>query len=211
MQRTLLLATSNPGKAAEFQRLLGKAVRFLSLDEVNVDMPDETGETFQENAELKATSVATQSGMITVADDSGLAVDALQGKPGVRSARFAGLHASDAENRTMLLAQMESVAPPDRSARFVCALSLASPDGKVCTRLGLLEGTIADRERGTFGFGYDSVFETSDGRTLAELPAATKNAMSHRGKAVDEILPCIERMLSYGDPSIDGSPPDDPS
>lgn len=211
MLRTLLLATSNPGKAAEFQRLLGKGVRFLSLNEVNVDMPDETGETFQENAELKATSVATQSGMITLADDSGLAVDALQGKPGVRSARFAGLHASDAKNRTTLLTQMESVPPPDRSARFVCALSLASPDGKVCTRLGLLEGTITDRERGAFGFGYDSVFETSDGRTLAELPAATKNAISHRAKAVDEILPCIERMLSYGDPSIDASPPDDPS
>lgn len=203
MRRTLLLATSNPGKVAEFQSLLGKDARILSLVDVNVTMPDETGETFQENAELKATSVATQSGMITLSDDSGLVVDALQGQPGVRSARFAGLHATDAENRTKLLREMRHVAVADRSARFVCAVSLATPDGTVYTELGVLEGTIGVRERGTSGFGYDRLFELPDGRTLAELSLAQKNAISHRAQAIGMMMPCLERVLRDDDRAAD--------
>ena len=201
MRRTLLLATSNPGKAAEFQRLLGKGVRILSLRDVDVTMPDETGVTFQENAELKATSAAAQSGMLTLSDDSGLEVDALHGNPGVLSARFAGLHATDAENRAKLLREMEQVRASDRSARFVCAVSLATPDGKVCTKLGVLEGTIGERERGTSGFGYDFLFEVPGGQTLAELSSADKNAISHRGQAIQKMRSCIERKLRNADRS----------
>lgn len=201
MRRTLLLATSNPGKAAEFQRLLGKGVRILSLRDVDVTMPAETGVTFQENAELKATSAAAQSGMLTLSDDSGLEVDALHGNPGVLSARFAGLHATDAENRAKLLREMEHVRASDRSARFVCAVSLATPDGKVCTKLGVLEGTIGERERGTSGFGYDSLFEIPGGQTLAELSSADKNAISHRGQAIQKMRSCIERKLRNADHS----------
>lgn len=203
MRRPLLLATANPGKAAEFQRLLGKDVRLVSLKDVDVDMPEETGKTFQENAELKAIRVATQSGMITLADDSGLSVAALGGKPGVRTARFAGLHATDAENRAKLLKELNGIPWVDRSARFVCAVSVATPDGKVCTRLGVLEGKIADRERGTLGFGYDRVFEASHGQTLAELSATMKNAISHRSKAIRDIQPCIEHVLDHGVQPVD--------
>lgn len=203
MRRTLLLATSNPGKSAELRSLLGKSWRILSLTEVNVDMPDETGATFQENATLKAISAATQSGFTTLADDSGLAVDALGGMPGVRSARFAGIHATGAENRKKLLKEMEGVLAPDRSARIMCVLSLATPGGQVCSELGVLEGMIADREWGTSGFGYDRVFKTADGQTLAEIPAARKNVISHRAMAMRHILPCIERMLRNGDQSAE--------
>lgn len=205
MRRTILLATSNLGKAVEFQDLLGEHVCLLSLNDVDVDMPEETGETFEENAELKATSVARQSGMVALADDSGLTVDALHGKPGVHSARFAGPRASDTENRIRLLTDMAGTSLSDRGARFVCALCLATPDGQVWTRVGVLEGMIADRERGTFGFGYDSLFETSDGRTLAELSADRKNAISHRAKAILAILPSIELLPENADRSIGAS------
>lgn len=199
MRRTLLLATSNPGKSTELQSLLGKDVRILSLVDVDITMPDETGETFQDNAEAKATWAATQSGMIALADDSGLVVDALHGNPGVRSARFAGPRATDAENRAKLLGEMEHVPTSDRSARFVCAVSLATPDGTVCTEMGVLEGTIGAQELGTSGFGYDRLFELPDGRTLAELSVAGKNAISHRAQAMHKMLPIIERMLRNAD------------
>lgn len=199
MRRTLLLATSNSGKSAEFQSLIGNGVRILSLIDVDVTMPEETGETFRDNAEAKATSAAMQSGMFALADDSGLMVDALHGNPGVRSARFAGPHATDAENRAKLLREMEKVPAADRSARFVCAVALATPNGTVCTEMGVLEGTIGTRERGTSGFGYDRLFELSDGRTLAELSVAAKNALSHRAQAMHKMRPIIERMVRNAD------------
>jgi len=195
MRQTLLLATSNPGKADEFRRLLGDLVTMLSLVDVNVTMPDETGSTFQENAELKAVSAASQSGMMTLADDSGLVVDAMDGAPGIRSARFAGLHASDAENRTKLLGQLQHVPAVARGAHFVCALSLATPDGDVCTEMGVLRGAISETERGASGFGYDRLFELPDGQTLAELSGTRKNAVSHRAQAMHKMLPHIERVL----------------
>lgn len=194
-----MLATSNTGKVAEFRSLLGEDVRVLSLVDIAVEMPEETGTTFQENSELKAVSAAVQSGLITLADDSGLEVDALDGKPGVWSARFASLHATDAENRSKLLKELEGIPPTNRSARFVCALSVANPEGSVWTELGVLEGTIIDRERGESGFGYDSLFETADGRTLAEVSSSEKNAISHRGMAVRRALPRITHMLPEND------------
>lgn len=202
VRRSIVLATANPGKAAELRILLKDSVAVLSLLEVEVEMPEETGVTHRENAELKAMAVAMQSGMTTLADDSGLAVDALGGLPGVRSARYAGLQASDAENREKLLAELRGVSAENRTARFVCALSLATPHGPVCSSNGVLEGRIADRDRGASGFGYDRIFEIDGGRTLAELPSADKNALSHRAQALRAILPCIDRMLRTGPPSL---------
>lgn len=195
LRQTILLATSNAGKATELRSLLKDSITVLSLLAVEVEMPDETGETHQENAALKATSVARQSGLTTLGDDSGLAVDALGGLPGVRSARYAGINASDAENRNKLLSALQGVADRDRGARFVCALSLATPAGEICSSQGVLEGRIADRERGTSGFGYDRLFEIAGGVTLGELPSARKNALSHRARALQRILPCIDRVM----------------
>ncbi len=197
--KTLLLATSNKGKAAEFRTLLGDEIRVLSLAGVSVQMPEETGESFREIAEVKALSAAAQSGLTVLADDSGLVVDAIGGRPGVRSARFAGPDATDAENRSKLLSELKSSGRTDRTARFVCALSVATPDGDVWTELGVLEGKIGDHERGASGFGYDRLFVTASGRTLAELSPAEKNAISHRGEAMRRALPRIRRLIAGTD------------
>ncbi len=197
--KTLLLATSSKGKAGEFRTLLGDEIRVLSLADVSVQMPEETGESFREIAEVKALSAASQSGLTALGDDSGLEVDALDGRPGVRSARFAGPDATDAENRSKLLDELRNSGRTDRTARFVCALSVATPDGEVWTELGVLEGTIAEHERGASGFGYDRLFVTGSGRTLSELSVAEKNAISHRGEAMRRALPRIRRLLDGTD------------
>lgn len=199
MRPALLIATSNPGKASEFRTLLSEDTPVLSLldIDINVDvvMPEEIEETFQGNAELKAVSVAAQTGMITLADDSGLVVDALDGQPGVRSARYAGVNAGDAENRRKLLDALKDVPPSDRGAHFVCTVAVATPSGNVWTETGILDGMIVDHARGESGFGYDRLFETADGRTLAELSPTEKHAISHRGEAIRRALPRIEIML----------------
>lgn len=161
--------------------------------------PQETGATFRENADLKAMVAARASGMLALADDSGIEVNALGGAPGVRSARYAGEPPDEHKNRQKLLATLTCLPPADRSARFVTAVSLASPDGTVWRSDGELRGTILDRERGFNGFGYDSLFLLPDGRTVAELLDEEKNAMSHRGIAIAAMLPKLHEAFEAVD------------
>lgn len=191
----LLLATSNRGKIRELQHLLGASVEVLSLADLGIESPEETGASFAENAELKARHGAAASGRITVADDSGIEVDALDGAPGIRSARYAGEPADDARNRHRLLRELDGVPQERRTARFVCEIAVATPGGEVRTFHGTLEGRVAERPRGTGGFGYDSLLELPDGRTVAELSAEQKNAISHRGTALRNALPYLHTVI----------------
>lgn len=191
----LLLATSNPGKIAELQDMLGATTEVLSLADVGVTSPEETGADFAENAVLKARHGAAGSGFVTVADDSGIEVDALDGAPGIRSARYAGEAGDDEKNRQKLLAALEGVPASRRSARFVCEIAVATPDGEVRTFRGTLGGRVAAGPRGAGGFGYDSLLELPDGRTVAELTPEDKNAISHRGEALRNALPYLQTVL----------------
>lgn len=190
----ILIATSNNGKVAEFSSLLGGLYDLVSLRDVGLASPDETGVTFEENAILKATAAAQESGLITVADDSGLEVDALGGQPGVRSARFAGESATDSENVVLLLDRLNGVPEEARTARFVCVIAVAMPNGRTRTYRGVLPGTITTSPRGTNGFGYDPVLELSNGRTVAELLPDEKNAISHRGNAFRTAIPYLHSI-----------------
>lgn len=189
LPRTLLIATSNPGKLREMRAMLPADISVVGLADVGITLPSEIGSTFREISEQKALFAARASGLISLADDSGLEVDALAGNPGVRSARYAGEPTDDARNRLLLLKQLGGLPPSERKARFVCAVTIASPHGHVWTSQGELQGTIFDRERGTRGFGYDAVFLLPEGRTLAELLDEEKNSMSHRAEAMARILP----------------------
>lgn len=176
----LVLATHNPRKAREFARLL-PGVELVPLP-ADVELPPETGDTFAANALGKARAAAAATGRAAIADDSGIEAEALGGRPGVRSARFAGPRATDAENLALLRAQ----APPGSGLRYVCVLVHATPDGREETFEGRCEGTLAGEERGSGGFGYDPVFVPADddsGRTMAELSESEKDAISHRGIA----------------------------
>ena len=189
--QTLLVATSNVGKLREMRALIPAAIAVAGLADLGIAMPEETGATFWEISRDKALFAARASGLLSLADDSGLEVDALAGRPGVRSARYSGEPPNDARNRALLLAQLSGLPPSERGARFVCAVTIASPQGFVWTSEGELRGTIFDRERGTGGFGYDSVFLLPDGRTVAELLDEEKNTMSHRAEAMSRILPML--------------------
>lgn len=193
---SLVLATRNEGKLAEFRALFGRDVVIRSLVEIGLDSPEETGSTFSENAVLKAVHAASATGSVAVADDSGIVVDALGGAPGVRSARFAGPDASDADNRALLLRRLYGVPAHRRRARFICVVAIAHPDGDVRTFEGTLEGHVTDALRGTRGFGYDSVFELDNGSTLAEVSSDLKNSISHRAAALKKALPYIHDILS---------------
>jgi XTP/dITP diphosphohydrolase len=195
----LLVASSNPGKIREIRALLPPDIAVLGLHDLGLGSPEETGATLPENANLKAVLAAQASGLVALGDDSGLEVEALDGAPGVRSARFAGEPPDDARNRQALLAALAGVPQGRRDARFVCAVTIATPEGVVRTSEGVLNGTILDRERGSRGFGYDSVFLLPDGRTVAELLDEEKNAMSHRSMAIREILPPLQHALSKDD------------
>lgn len=183
----VVVATRNRGKLAEIRELLSRLdVTVEALDHYS-DAPDpeETGATFRENAVIKAVAAASFTGEVAVADDSGLVVDALGGAPGVMSARYGGNGASDQKKCEKLLAQMTGVPDAERTARFVCVVAVASPDGSVSSAEGVAEGTIARAPRGTGGFGYDPVFLIPElGMTFGELPPATKNTMSHRARAL---------------------------
>ncbi len=182
----LLVATRNRGKLEELAALLSDVpMRLLSLNDVGVDDEvEETGATFEENAVLKATAYARASGLTTLADDSGLEVDALGGEPGVRSARYAGPDADDAARVRFLLGKLRETPPGGRRARFRCVIAVAGPDGGVRTFAGACEGVVADAPRGRNGFGYDPVFLFPGvGRTMAELSPEEKAAVSHRGRA----------------------------
>ena len=180
----LLVATTNPGKQREFRRLLAHLpAELVTPDEIglNLDVP-EPHETYAENAIAKADAFARASGLLTVADDSGIEVAALGWGPGVRSARWAGEKGAEADRMLEALRDTD-----DRRARMVCALAVAAPGGagpSVEVFTGVVEGRIAHQRRGGGGFGYDPVFELPDGRTTAELPEAEKDRLSHRGRAV---------------------------
>ena len=183
----LVVATANKGKFAEIQLLLqGTVDRLFSLEDFpGLPAVIEDGLTFAENAVKKAASAASYTGKPVIADDSGLVVDALGGRPGVRSARFAGEDADDDENNAMLLRELASVPPHLRTAAFHCVIALCFPQGECLTFAGELGGVILDSPRGAGGFGYDPLFLVPEfGQTLSELPITTKNAISHRGKAL---------------------------
>ncbi|XAS77824.1 RdgB/HAM1 family non-canonical purine NTP pyrophosphatase [Dermatophilaceae bacterium Sec6.4] len=186
---TVVLATRNAGKLREFQALIADDDALAAIQVVNVSeftgVQDviESGVTFEQNAALKACAVCEATGLPAIADDSGLCVDVLGGSPGVFSARWAGVHGADQDNIDLLLAQTGDVDIP-MAAQFVCCVVLALPGGEVHTRRGELHGTITREQRGADGFGYDPIFELPDGRTLAELPAAEKNQISHRAIAM---------------------------
>lgn len=196
--RELLLATRNPGKVQEFRALLAHLpVTVLSAADIE-GLPDveETGTTFAENATQKAVALAQASGRIALADDSGIEVDALGGAPGVYSARYAGPAADDGANRRKLLAALAGVPDGQRTGRFRCAIALAAPDGLLTVVEAAWEGTIAHAERGSGGFGYDSVFVPTGGeRTAAELAPAEKNAVSHRAQALQKMVRWLEGWL----------------
>lgn len=189
--RKLLVATNNPGKVREYEELLlGLPLQVTYPRQEGLDLEvEETGETFEANARLKATAYARASGLPTLADDSGLEVDVLHAAPGVYSARYAGPGASDADRYRKLLAALEGVPDGQRGARFRCVVALALPDGTIRTGEGRVEGHIAHAPRGDNGFGYDPVFVVDGygGLTMAELPAEEKNRISHRARAVQAL------------------------
>jgi len=182
----LLIATHNRGKLREYQEILaGLSYELVTLDDVGIhEDVAETGATFAENARLKALEYARRSGLLTLADDSGLEVDALAGEPGVRSKRYAGDGASDADRVVFLLAKLRDVPRAKRSARFRCVIVVASPLNATHEFDGTCEGEIAFAPRGTNGFGYDPVFLfPARGVTMAELASEEKNRLSHRARA----------------------------
>jgi len=182
----LLIATNNPGKLREYEELLaGLPLELTSPAREGLSLEvAETGESFAENARLKAVAYARASGLLTLADDSGLEVDALGGRPGVHSARYAGEGADDEERYRLLLEEMRGVPWEKRTARFHCVIAIATPEGEVRTAEGTCEGIIAFEPRGEHGFGYDPVFYLPQhGRTMAELEPRAKNRISHRARA----------------------------
>ena len=190
MTETLLIGSTNPGKITEYRRMLqGLDLRLLSPDQLRPAPPEpaEDADSYAANASHKAQAYAAASGIATVADDSGLEVDALGGAPGVRSRRYFGDHVGEEERNARLLALMEEA--PQRSARFVCVLALAHPGGPTELFEGIVRGEIARRPRSEGeGFGYDPIFIVGgDGRTMAELPPEEKDALSHRGLAVAKL------------------------
>lgn len=193
----VLLATQNSGKVREFVELLAdEEIEVLSLQDVDSWQDvEETGATFAENAAIKARSGVQQTGLITLADDSGLEVDALDGAPGVYSARFAGEPKDDERNNDKLLALLENVPDVQRTARFRCALVIATPEKDEYLTEGTVEGTILRQRRGSGGFGYDPLFFIPDfGRTMAELSLAQKNKLSHRALAFRKAVPILQDL-----------------
>ena len=184
--RTLLLATTNSHKVEEYSAIFADLpFTLLSLTGLQLDLDvEETGTTFQENATLKALAYTHASGMLSLADDSGLEIDALGGAPGIYSARFAGPDTSYEERFRIILEQLRGLPVAQRSARFRCVITLADPSGYHRSVEGVLEGVIADAPRGVHGFGYDPIFLVPElGKTTAELTPEHKNRISHRGHA----------------------------
>lgn len=194
----LLIATDNAGKLREYRQLLGGLpVTLLSPAERNLQLDvAELGASFAENAALKAVAYARASGLLTLADDSGLEVDALGGEPGVRSARYAGAGADDAGRIAFLLAKLRDVPWPARSARFRCVIAVTRAEGPVFLAEGTCPGYIAFAPEGTRGFGYDPVFYLPAlGKTMAQLRPAEKNRLSHRAAAAQAARPTLARLV----------------
>lgn len=190
----VIVATNNAGKIAELRALLPADVELLTLAEAGLDSPEETGTTFAENALIKARHAAPHADA-AIADDSGLVVDALDGEPGVLSARFAGRDADDDSNNRELLRRLAGLDCQRRRARFVSVAAFVSREGSERVAEGVVHGVVIDTPRGANGFGYDPLFEIDDldapefaGRTMAELSIDEKNAISHRGRAVRALI-----------------------
>lgn len=205
MKKTILVATTNAGKMAELSAMLDANVDWVSL----ADFPEtqevvEDGETFAENSAKKALGYAKQTGLWTIADDSGLCIDALDGAPGVNSARFSGEKLAgeergliDHRNIAKVLELMQDVPFENRGGRFVCHICLASPQEVIAETEGTLEGVIATEKTGDNGFGYDPImFIPSMDKTAAQLTAEQKNAISHRGNAIAKLKPLLNELLS---------------
>jgi XTP/dITP diphosphohydrolase len=204
----ILVATTNPGKVRELRAMLGGEVQWKSLaDFPGVGEVKEDGATFAENARKKAMGYAGATGLWTLADDSGLVVDALGGAPGVNSARFSGERPKgadrkllDRQNMDKVLSLLAGVPAEKRTARFVCCLCLANPERVLIETQGTLEGLIIDKPAGTGGFGYDPIFYVPQlGQTIAQLGEDEKNAISHRGNALRKLRPLLDELLSARD------------
>jgi XTP/dITP diphosphohydrolase len=193
----LLVATANPGKQREYRALLQAVpAEIVFPDELGIVLAvEEDGATFRENAVKKAVAFAEASGLLSLADDSGLEVDALSGEPGVRSSRYAGPGADDPRRRAFLLEKLRGV-PAPRRARFVCVIAIAAPGGEVRCAEGRCRGEITLAERGSNGFGYDPIFQV-EGRsvTMAELPPEEKNRISHRARAAETAVAILRDLL----------------
>ncbi|MBN2456028.1 MAG: RdgB/HAM1 family non-canonical purine NTP pyrophosphatase [Sedimentisphaerales bacterium] len=203
--KKILVATTNPGKFAELKDMLDFGFEWCSLGDLSdVEQIREDGLTFVENARKKAFGYAKASGCWTIADDSGLVVDALGGAPGVRSSRFSGAQEIDRilldhKNMAKVLRLLSAVPNAKRTAKFVCCLCLASPKETLIETEGKLEGLIAQREIGENGFGYDPIFFVPElNKTVAQLTADEKNAISHRGQAIRKLRPLLEQILRAG-------------
>lgn len=199
----LLVASNNAKKLAELERILAAhdvtGVQLVPLREAAAyDEPVEDGRTFADNALIKARAGARETGLVTVADDSGLAVEELNGMPGVLSARWSGTHGDDAANNALLLAQMGDVPDHRRAAAFVSVCALVTPDGEERVSEGRWEGRLLREEVGENGFGYDPLFAPAEepGRSAAQLSAEEKDALSHRGKALTGLVDDIRRLAS---------------
>jgi XTP/dITP diphosphohydrolase len=194
-----VLATSNPNKVREIRVLLdGVDLEVVGLEQFpGIEAPEETGTTFEENAALKARYYAAATGLPAIAEDSGLEVDALDGQPGVASARFAGADSSYAEKFARLYAMLDQAGGRDSAARFVCAVALADGDEIRFAARGTVEGRIAAEPSGAHGFGYDPIFfYPPEGRTLADVSDATKRAVSHRGAAFRALRAWLDQRIS---------------
>ena len=204
MSKRILVASTNPGKIAELRAMLDLDVPWVGLsDFAGIGEIEEDGAGFAENARKKAAGYAKATSLLTIADDSGLVVDALGGAPGVKSARFSGEKLKE-EDRTLIdhrniakvLKLLEGVPKEKRTARFVCCLCLASPEGVLIETQGKLEGLIAEKEIGENGFGYDPIlFVPHLNRTVGQLTAKEKNAISHRGNAIRKLKPLLAQLL----------------
>ncbi|MFH0847870.1 MAG: XTP/dITP diphosphatase [Chloroflexota bacterium] len=193
----LLLATNNRGKVREYRSLLDDLpLQLVTPAEAGITtVVDEVGESLEENARLKAVALAAESGLLALADDSGLEVDALGGEPGPLSARYAGKGASDRDRVSYLLSRLEGVPWEKRTARFRCVIALAIPGGEVGVCSGECHGLITFEPRGEEGFGYDPIFYFPElGKTMAELPLETKNQVSHRGHAARKVRQVFQRQ-----------------
>jgi len=194
----VLIATRNKGKLREYAHLLSDlAVEWVTLDDLAIaEDVAETGATFEENARLKAATYARLSGLLTLADDSGLEVDALGGAPGVYSARYAGPGASDEDRYRLLLHHLSGIPEDRRTARFKCVAAVCTPAGDMHTAEGVCEGRITHTPSGDHGFGYDPVFLVLErGVTMAQLPPEEKNRISHRARALAAIHPALIRLI----------------
>jgi XTP/dITP diphosphohydrolase len=194
---TVVLATRNQGKVEEFRRLVaGFPVALKGIEGYRIPMVEEDGETFEENALKKACETSRAIGIAAMADDSGLEVMALGGRPGIRSARFAGDGASDEANNAKILALMKG--QRDREARFVCVIAVAKPEGECRVFKGTCEGIILEEPLGDQGFGYDPVFyHPPSGKTFAQMSAEEKNRVSHRGKAMRQLKEAFGEVLAW--------------